>query len=132
MDQEHTGTAAWIAVGLFEMFGTASPYMILASLLIITMLLTQVVSNAAAAVLMAPLGISAAQGMDIMPHAFLMGIAIAASTTFITPIGHQANVLVYGLGGYKFTDFMRVGWMLSILIFIVSMMVVPVVWPFYP
>jgi len=89
-------------------------------------------SNAAAAVLMAPIGVAIAVGMGLDPHPFMMAIAIAASTTFLTPIGHQANVLVYGAGNYRFADFPRAGAILNALIFVLSMTVIPMVWPFEP
>ena len=61
-----------------------------------------------------------------------MAVGIAASTTFLTPIGHQANVLVYGAGGYRFADFARVGLLLNVLVFVVVMAIIPLVWPFTP
>jgi di/tricarboxylate transporter len=99
-------------------------------LIVLTVALTQLMSNAACVVLVAPIGIQLAHSMAIDPHAFVMGIAIAASTAFITPIGHQANLLVYGVGNYRFGDFVRVGGPLTVLIVVVTMLVVPMVWPF--
>jgi di/tricarboxylate transporter len=130
MDDTHTGTAMWLASGVVSLVGGYGPYVVLASIFILTTMITEVMSNAAAAVLLAPIGISIAIGMNLMPHPFLMAIAIGASTTFLTPIGHQANVLVYGVGGYRFSDFPKVGVILNILIFIVTMVLVPMVWPF--
>jgi di/tricarboxylate transporter len=132
MDQNHTGTANWLAANMVQIAGDYGPYFLMASLFIFTTLITEVMSNAAAAVLLAPIGISIAVGMGLQPHPFLMTVAIGASTTFLTPIGHQANVLVYGVGGYRFLDFTRTGAPLNLLIFIVSMLVVPLVWPFVP
>jgi di/tricarboxylate transporter len=132
LDQSHTGTAHWLAAQLVSVAGDYGPYFLMASLFIFTTLITEVMSNAAAAVLLAPIGISIAVGMGLQPHPFLMTIAIGASTTFLTPIGHQANVLVYGVGGYRFFDFARTGAPLNLLIFIVTMLIVPLVWPFIP
>jgi di/tricarboxylate transporter len=132
MDDDHSGTARWLADGLIDLVGDLGPYVVLAGLLIFTTMLTQVVSNAAAAVLLAPVGIAAAVGMGFEPYPFLMGIAIGSSTSFLTPIGHQSNLLIYGVGNYKFTDFPRVGGPLNVLLFGVAMLVVPVVWPFTP
>lgn len=132
MDSEHTGTAEWIARQVVNFSGDYGPYVVLACLFIFVTLITEVMSNAAAAVLLAPIGVSIAVGMNLEPYPFLMAIAIGASTTFLTPIGHQANVLVYGIGGYKFTDFPRTGFLLNILIAIVTIFLVPMVWPFTP
>jgi di/tricarboxylate transporter len=132
MDDGHTGTARWLADGLVDIAGDYGPYVLLACLILFTTMLTEVMSNAAAAVLLAPIGIAIAVGMGFEPYPFLMGIAIGASTTFLTPIGHQANVLVYGVGNYRFTDFTRVGAPLNVIIFFVALVLVPMVWPFTP
>jgi di/tricarboxylate transporter len=132
MDEEHTGTARWLADLIVGWAGDYGPYMVLAAVILFTTLITEVMSNAAAAVLLAPIGIAIAEGLGLQPHPFLMGIAIGASTTFLTPIGHQANVLVYGVGNYRFADFPRTGALLNVVIFIVAMIVVPLVWPFTP
>jgi di/tricarboxylate transporter len=132
MDDDHAGTARWLADRLVEVAGDLGPYVLLALLILFTTFITEVMSNAAASVLLAPIGIAIAVGLGFEPYPFLMGIAIGASTTFLTPIGHQANVLVYGVGNYRFTDFPRVGAPLNVLIFAVAMLVVPAVWPFTP
>ncbi len=131
MDENHTGTAAWLAGYIVDYAGGYGPLFVLAALFIFTTLITEVMSNAAAAVLLAPIGIAIAAGLGVEPYPFMMGIAIAASTTFLTPIGHQANVLVYGAGNYRFADFPRVGAILNILVFIVSMILIPIIWPFH-
>jgi di/tricarboxylate transporter len=130
MDDQHTGTARWMAEHVVAWTGAYGPLVVMASLFLFTSVITAVMSNAAAAVLMAPIGIAIALGMDLQPHPFLMAIAIAASSTFLTPIGHQANVLVYGVGNYRFMDFPRAGALLSLLVFGVTIVVVPLVWPF--
>lgn len=130
MDQDHTGTAKWLADQIVGLTGGAGPLIVMASLFLFTTMITEVMSNAAAAVLLAPIGIAIAVGMGVDPHPFMMAIAIGASTTFLTPIGHQANVLVYGVGNYHFADFARVGAILNVLIFLVAMAVIPLVWPF--
>ncbi len=132
MDDNHTGTASWLAAQLVLLAGDYGPYFLLAGLFLFTTLITEIMSNAAAAVLLAPIGISIAVGMGLQPHPFLMAIAIGASTTFLTPIGHQANVLVYGVGGYRFLDFARTGALLNVIIFLIAMLVIPLVWPFIP
>jgi di/tricarboxylate transporter len=132
MDENHTGTARWLADLIVGWAGDYGPYVVLAAVILFTTLITEVMSNAAAAVLLAPIGIAIAEGLGLQPHPFLMGIAIGASTTFLTPIGHQANVLVYGVGNYRFADFARTGALLNLVIFVVAMLVVPLVWPFTP
>jgi di/tricarboxylate transporter len=132
MDAEHTGAAAFIAQGMMFFTGTDSPYPAMLLIIVLTVGLTQLMSNAACVVLVAPIAIQMAEEMSIDPHAFVMAVAIAASTAFITPIGHQANMLVYGVGNYRFTDFVKVGGPLTIAILVVSMLVVPMVWPFVP
>jgi di/tricarboxylate transporter len=132
MDDQHTGTARWLAQLVLLWTGGYGPMVVMASLFAFTCLITAVMSNAAAAVLVAPIGIATAIELGIQPHGFLMAIAIGASTTFLTPIGHQANVLVYGVGNYRFLDFPRVGFLLILLVFVVTMLVVPMVWPFTP
>lgn len=130
MDASHTGLAAVLADGLLWLVGgSGHPLLVLVLLMVLTAALTQVMSNAACVVLVAPIAIAVAQGMGILPQAFVMAVAIAASTAFLTPIGHQANLLVYGVGNYRFGDFFRVGGVLTLLIIIVSAIVVPLVWP---
>ena len=132
MDSEHAGTAAWLAGHVVSWAGGHGPLVVMASLFVGTSLITEVMSNAAATVLLAPIAIGIAEGLGLEPYPFLVAVGIAASTTFLTPIGHQANVLVYGAGGYRFTDFARVGLLLNVLVFIVVTAVIPLVWPFVP
>jgi di/tricarboxylate transporter len=132
LDDQHSGTARWLAGHIVDWTGGAGPLVVLAALFLFTTLITEVMSNAAATVLLAPIGIAIAVGLGLEPYPFLMAIAIGASTTFLTPIGHQANVLVYGVGNYRFSDFPRVGAPLNTLLFVVTMLVVPMVWPFTP
>lgn len=132
MDDDHAGTARWFADKLVEVAGDQGPMFLLVGLVVLTTLLTSVMSNAAAAVLLAPIGIATAVGMGLEPYPFLIAIAIGASTAFLTPIGHQSNVLVYGVGNYRFFDFARVGGPLLLLTIVVIIVFVPVVWPFTP
>jgi di/tricarboxylate transporter len=132
MDDDHSGTARWLADVLVDVAGDYGPYVLLAGLIVFTTLITEVMSNAAAAVLLAPIGIAIAVGMGFEPYPFLMGIAVGASTTFLTPIGHQSNLLVYAVGNYRFSDFPRVGAPMNLIIFVVAMFIVPAVWPFTP
>ena len=86
-------------------------------------------SNAAAAVLVAPIAISSALTLGVAPQAFAMGVAIAASNSFLFPIGHQASVLVYGPGGYRFFDYTKVGLPLTLLIWLLLIIFLPIIWP---
>ncbi len=86
-------------------------------------------SNAAATVLVVPIAIDAARGLGANPQTFVMAVVIAAATSFLMPIGHQANVLVFGPGGYRFTDYTKVGVWLNVAIFILVAIFLPIVWP---
>jgi di/tricarboxylate transporter len=96
---------------------------------LMTALLTSVMSNAAATVLVTPIAIDAARGLGVNPETFVMAVVIAAATSFLMPIGHQANVLVFGPGGYRFTDYTKVGVWLNLAIFILVALVLPIIWP---
>src|SRR3546814_8227241 len=100
---DKTGTTKLIADGLVSLSGDLQPIWILALLLLVTMLLTDIVNNAATALLMAPLGIDIAQRLKANPDTFLMIVAVGASCAFLTPIGHQNNLLVMGPGDRKST-----------------------------
>ncbi|MDQ3398720.1 MAG: SLC13 family permease, partial [Deinococcota bacterium] len=126
---ETTGGAQLLADGLLSLAGSLPPAATLAILLIGTMCLTDVVNNAAAAVLLAPIAIGLAQGMGVSADPFLMAVAIGASCAFLTPIGHQSNTLVMGPGGYKFGDYWRMGLPLEILIVVVAVPLILWVWP---
>ena len=86
--------------------------------------------NPAVAVLLAPIALSTAMSLDVSPYPFMMIVAIAASAAFLSPVGHPANVLIMGPGGYRFSDFTRIGVPLVLIVLVVSLIVVPLVWPF--
>ena len=132
MDDDHTGTARWLADAFLNTTGTTNPLLVLAALFLFATLITEIMSNAAAAVLLAPISIAISNSMGIEPYPFLMAVAIGASSTFMTPIGHQSNVLIYGVGNYRFTDFARAGALLNLIIFFAILVVVPYFWPFRP
>jgi di/tricarboxylate transporter len=92
-------------------------------------LLSNIIDNAAAAILMAPIAISVAKGLGASPDPFLMGVAIGASCAFLTPIGHQSNTLVMEPGGYRFGDYWRMGLPLEVIIFMVAMPLILWFWP---
>ena len=132
MDANHTGAAQSLADSLLFVTGGGSPYLAMIAVILLTVGLTQMMSNAACVVLVAPIAIRMAEGLGVEPHGFAMAVAIAASTAFLTPVGHQANMLVYGVGNYRFNDFIKVGGPLALLVVITALLIVPVVWPFTP
>ncbi len=126
---ETTGGAQLIAGSLLQVSGQLPPAATLALVLVATMFLSDLVNNAAAVVLMAPIGIRVAQGMDVSVDPFLMAITIGASCAFLTPIGHQSNTLVMGPGGYKFGDYWRMGLLLEVIVAAVSIPLILIFWP---
>jgi di/tricarboxylate transporter len=126
---QNTGTAAFLAERITDLVGGLGDRAVLMGIFLMTALLTEVMSNAAATVLVVPIAIDAARGLDVNPQTFVMAVVIAAATSFLMPIGHQANVLVFGPGGYRFSDYTKVGVWLNIIIFIVVAIFLPIVWP---
>ncbi|HSM72519.1 MAG TPA: SLC13 family permease [Anaerolineales bacterium] len=126
---ETTGTARYLANGIVDFAGGYGVIAVLAGIYILAGLITEPMSNAAATVLMVPIGIDIALGLGVNPQTFVLAIVIGASTSFLTPVGHQANVLVMGPGGYRFGDYTRVGWLLNVFILIATMIFLPVLWP---
>ena len=130
---ETSGAGKLIADSVVNMLGgSPSPMFVTGALFILSAGLTQFMSNTASTALLAPIGISIAKGIGASPHAVLMAVAVAASCAFATPVGTPPNTLVLGPGGYKFMDYVKCGTGLVILCFIVSIIVIPLVWPFYP
>lgn len=129
---ENTGTARFLADLLLGALGSYGPLGLLAGIYLLSALITQPMSNAAAIVLMVPIAIDTALGLGANNLTFTMAVVIGAATSFLTPVGHKANVLVFGPGGYRFSDYPRVGVLLTVFLFIVSMIFLPILWPFYP
>ena len=130
---DKTGAGALIAdwtVGL--MGGTPSPLVVTAVLFALSCTLTQFMSNTASAALLCPIGLAIAKQLGADPKAVVMAIAVAASCAFATPVGTPPNTLVLGPGNYKFIDYVKCGIPLVIVSFIVSIIVIPMVWPFFP
>lgn len=127
---ENTGTAQYLADLLLGALGDYGPYGLLAGIYLLSALITQPMSNAAAVVLIVPIAIDTALGLGVNHLTFTMAVVIGAATSFITPVGHKANVLVFGPGGYRFFDYTRVGILLTVALFIVSMIFLPIFWPF--
>jgi len=132
---EHTGTSRWMAHGMVQIISSSmpvpwQPIALLAGVYLITTTLTEVLSNNAAAILLSGLAISIADSMGISARPLLVGIAVAASASFATPIGYQTNTYVYGIGGYKFMDFVKIGVPLNLMAFIISVTLIPLFWKF--
>lgn len=125
-----SGLTELIGSGLLEVTTGQSVYLSLALVLVITMFLSDLINNAATAVVMAPVAASIASGLGVSADPFLMAVAIGASCAFLTPIGHQNNLLVMGPGGYRFGDYWRMGLPLELLIVAASLYLLPRVWPF--
>ncbi len=126
---DKTGAARLLAEGVVGALGPYGPHAVLFGLLAITFIATSIIPTAALVVLMVPIALKTAAGLEISPYALMMGIAMAASSSFTSPISHPANVLVMGPGGYRFIDYIKVGLPLTILILIVLMLALPVFWP---
>jgi len=112
--------------------GAPTPMFVTSGLFILSCGLTQFMSNTASTALLAPIGISIAKGIGASPHAVLMAIAVAASCAFATPVGTPPNTLVLGPGNYRFMDYVKCGTGLVVICFIVSIIIIPMVWPFFP
>lgn len=126
---ETTGGAQVIAGGILQLASQLPPAATLLIVLVATMFLSDLVNNAAAVVLMAPIAIGVARGMGVSIDPFLMAITIGASCAFLTPIGHQSNTLVMGPGGYKFSDYWRMGLGVEIIVAAVSVPLILIFWP---
>jgi di/tricarboxylate transporter len=105
---------------------------LLAMVYLVAMILTEVSSNAATAIIMTPIALAASTNLGLDPRPFIFAICYAASASFITPIGYQTNLMVYGPGGYKFSDYIRVGLPLSITLWVMAVILIPMLWPFTP
>ncbi|MDE0835945.1 MAG: SLC13 family permease [Akkermansiaceae bacterium] len=130
MAMQKTGGAEWIAMGVVGGMESYGPLAILAGIYLLTLILTELVTNNAVAILMTPIAISVALSLGVNPRPFLVAVMFAASASFITPIGYQTNTYVYGAGGYRFSDFIRVGLPLSLLLWGTAMVLIPMIWPF--
>lgn len=124
-----TGATALFATGLTNMLKPFGPLALLLGLLILTVLLSQAMKGAAVSAVIAPIAIQAAQQFGVDPRAMAMGVALATSLAFVTPLGHPVNILMMAPGGYTFKDFFKVGLPLTILLFFVILIVLPIFWP---
>jgi di/tricarboxylate transporter len=126
---ESSGLASDLARVLVEPFGDFGDRGLLLGVLLATMVLTELITNNAAAILLFPVALSTAAAAGLDPRPFAIAIAIGASSSFLTPIGYQTNTMVYGIGGYRFGDYARLGLPLSVLMIVVAMIFIPLGWP---
>ncbi|UCD91286.1 MAG: anion permease [Desulfobacterales bacterium] len=126
---DKSGAARLLAESVVSLLGPLGPYGVLFGLLVITFIATSIIPTAALVVLMVPIALETSAGLGISPHALMMGIAMAASSSFTSPISHPANVLVMGPGGYRFTDYLKVGFPLTLIVLLVLMLILPIFWP---
>ncbi len=106
--------------------------MVLAVLYLLTMVLTEFMSNAGTAVLLTPIAVSTAKMLGVDASPFIIAVMFAAATSFMTPVGYQTNTMVYGAGGYKFTDFIKIGLPLNVIYWILGIVLIPIFFPFNP
>ncbi|QGJ71333.1 Di-and tricarboxylate transporter [Planctomycetales bacterium 10988] len=128
---QQSGAVELIASGVVNSIGPHHPFFLLIFIYLITLIFTEMVTNNAVAALMFPLAVAIAIEGDLSPRPFVMAIALAASCSFITPIGYQTNLMVMGPGSYRPSDYFRIGWPLSLLIMITATTLIPWVWPFH-
>ena len=128
---EKTGAAQFYARAFLTLFSGLSPVYVLSGVLLLTSVSTHVLSNNATAILLLPIAISAAQGLGVDPKPFIVAVCFGASACFATPIGYQTNLLVYGPGGYRFSDFFKLGIPLNLLVLMMGSLFIPLLWPFF-
>jgi len=128
---EATGTARYIADLMLGALGGFGPIAALGGIYLLAAMVTQPMSNAAAMVLIVPIAIDTALGLGANHLTFTLAVVIGGVTSFLTPVGHKSNVLVFGPGGYKFFDYARVGALLTVVLFIVTMIALPIIFPLF-
>ena len=127
---EQTGAAQLISNNLLLLVGNTGPIIIISALFLLSTLASQIMPNPAVAVLLAPIALNAATNLGISPYPLMMAVAISASAAFLSPVGHPANMLVMGPGGYRFSDYFKVGLPLTVIVWLVVIFVIPLIWPF--
>jgi di/tricarboxylate transporter len=127
---EKVGLVDVVSQGLIGGLGQIGPTMVLAGLFLLTSIFTQVLSNTTTTVLIAPIALSAARSLNVSPYAFMMGVAIAASMAFATPVASPVNTLIMGAGNYRFSDYLKIGFPMILITLILSLIVLPVLWPY--
>jgi di/tricarboxylate transporter len=125
-----SGAVAFVTAQLVTVFGDMGPHVLLASVYLLATILTELVTNNAVAIILTPIVISLAETMGLSPRPFIVAVMFAASASFCTPIGYQTNTYVFGAGGYKFSDFARIGVPLNLVLFSSATVLIPYFWPF--
>lgn len=129
MAMEKSGAVALIVTGLRDVAGQFGPVAVLAALYIVGSVLTEVVTNNAVAIVLTPVAVALAEQMGVDPRPFVVAVMFAASASFATPLGYQTNTFVYGAGNYRFSDFVKVGLPLNVLIGVLAVVLIPLFWP---
>jgi di/tricarboxylate transporter len=127
---QKTGAANLLADGMISLIGGFGPLVVTGGLFVLAALVSQFMPNPAVAVLLAPIALSAANELGISAFPLMMGVAVAATSAFLSPVGHAANVLVMGPGGYRFSDYLKVGLPLTLIVLVVVLLLLPLFWPF--
>lgn len=126
---ENSGLVEALVGAATPWLGTMGPYVALVAIYLLSLMLTELVTNNAVAVVVTPIGISLAHALGADPRPFAVAVMFAASASFLTPIGYQTNTLVYGAGGYKFTDFYKYGFPLTLVVAVTTLIMIPLIWP---
>jgi di/tricarboxylate transporter len=127
---ENSGLISVVAKFFVHLIDVLGPYGVLAGVYLVTSLITETVTNNAAAALVFPFAVAIAGQIEANPRPFVMAVAFAASASFMTPLGYQTNLMVFGPGGYRFTDFVRIGLPLNLILMVCATILIPLVWPF--
>jgi di/tricarboxylate transporter len=124
-----TGGAELLANGLIDTLGATGPIALMTGVFLLTAAFSQVINNTATTILVAPIVLQAALGLGFSPYPLLMIVAVSASTAFLTPIGTTTNLMVYAPAGYKFADYVKIGFPLVVLYMLISLILIPLIWP---
>jgi len=127
---EKTGTSQFYAAAYLKLFTGFSPAFVLGGFLLLVSISTQILSNNATAVLLFPIAVSTALGLGVDPKPFVLAVCFGASACYATPVGYQTNLLVYGPGGYRFSDYLKLGIPLNLVVLLLGSLLIPVIWPF--
>jgi di/tricarboxylate transporter len=125
---EKTGAAQFLAEGMVSLVGGFGPLAVMAGLFVLASMASQVMPNAAVAVLLAPIALNTAADMGVSPYPLMMTVAMSASAAFLSPVGHVSNLMVMGPGGYKFTDYIKVGFPLTLVVMALVLLLTPIFW----
>jgi di/tricarboxylate transporter len=127
---QKTGASEFYAKAFLSLFSGLDPVYVLSGILLLTSISTHILSNNATAILLLPIAISAALGLGVNPKPFIVAVCFGASACFATPIGYQTNLLVYGPGGYRFSDYLKLGMPLNLLVLVLGSLFIPTIWSF--